>query len=101
MGKMADLAYDPTKEENAAEESPQPSSTYRSSASLHSEDMKKMGMDSMGAGQHVEGMIHGVVSNSHEGGMSLHITHGGLKKMGKSAASKMYGEPDADDKAGA
>lgn len=98
MAKMANLAAEagPTEQTNAAAEAP----VYKSTASLHSEDMKKMGMQSLGAGEHVHGKIHGIVSHSHEGGMTLHIAEGNLKKVGKSAVEKMYGgksDNDADD----
>jgi hypothetical protein len=99
MAKMADLAAqaDPTKEENAAEEAP----VYRSSANIHASDMKTMGMPGVGQGDHVEGMVHGVVSATHEGGMMMHITHGALQKAKMSNAEKMYGnrhkEPDAKE----
>lgn len=97
MAKMADLASEagPTEQENAAAEAP----VYKSTASLHGDDMKKMGMAPMAPGDHVEGMMHGVVSRAHEGGMMLQITHGAMKKAGKSAVEKMYGkgEPDGDE----
>ena len=89
MAKMADLASQagPTEPENAAAEAP----VYKSTAQLHGDDMKKMGMSPMAPGDHVEGMMHGVVSHAHEGGMMLHITHGAMKKAGgKSQADKMY-----------
>lgn len=91
MAKMADLAQsaDPTKEADAQAEAP----VYKSTANLHGEDMAKMGMKPMAPGDHVEGMMHGVVSHAHEGGMMLHITHGAMKKAGKSGAEKMYGRP--------
>lgn len=94
MGKMADLAVDPTKEENAAEEAP----VYRSQANIHVRDMKKMGMPGIGQGDHVEGMVHGIVAATHEGGMTMHITHGGLSKAKMSAAEKMYGHKEPDKK---
>lgn len=66
--------------------------------------MKKMAMPGLGQGDHVEGMVHGVVSATHEGGMTMHITHGALGKAKQSAAEKMYGsakapaaDNDADD----
>ena len=103
MAKMADLASKPgvTEQENAAEEAP----IYKSTAHLHGEDMKKMGMEPMAPGDEVHGEIHGKVASSHEGGMMMHITHGALKKHGKekSKAEKMYGkgeaEPDGDEAA--
>lgn len=102
MAKMVDLAAaGPTEAENAAESAP----VYKSTASIHAEDMKKMGMPGLGQGDHVEGTIHGVVSATHEGGMMLHITHGAVKKAAKaSKAEKMYGRPadggDGDGEAG-
>ena len=97
MAKMADLAAEgPTEETNAGAEAP----VYRSSIQLHASDMKKMKMPGVGQGDHVEGTVHGVVSATHEGGMMMHITHGALKKAGKSAVDKMYGgEPDGDEAA--
>jgi len=98
MAKMADLSSKAgeVEKENAAEEAP----IYKSTANIHADDMKKMGMPGLGQGDHVEGMVHGVVAATHEGGMMLHITHGGLSKAKMSAAEKMYGkhkEPDAKE----
>lgn len=88
MAKMAPLGPSPATAEDNAEAAPGGVST----ASIHADDMGKMGMEPGAPGGHVEGMVHGVIEHSHEHGMTMKLTHGALKHMsGKSHAEKMYG----------
>lgn len=97
MAKLADLAMNDAEQEQAAEVKPGESEKRYPPGMAMSIDkgtMQKAGMGDLAGhahGDEVHGEIHGKIVGTHESGVHLQVTHAALKKLGKTAADKMYG----------
>lgn len=96
MAKLAHLAMNDAEQEQAAEVKPGESEhKYPPGLTMNIDKgtMQKAGMgevDGHAHGDEVHGEIHGKIVGTHEHGVHLQVTHAALKKVGKSAAEKMY-----------